>query len=302
MASQIALCESIVGPDRGNLSHHGQKSYVLSPRRRLCKALAPHSRVRATREAMVTPMRNPEFVYKIASHEAVSRSSPRRGAFPGMPIDARTATSISRPPRSSPRRCGCISRARATSCCSPSAPTISARRCAGSPRAAASSSPISMATSRHRRASAWHATIGVAADGSVTLPEWVAMILSRLSPLLRVPLLAGLTRDSAAPDGPRDRAWRDHHRPAPRPRAASRTGPIRPNSRPRSPGSNSTTPSAWPPASTRTARCRAPLALMGFGMVEVGTVTPRPQAGNPKPRLFRVARRRRRHQPHGLQQ
>ena len=28
---------------------------------------------------------------------------------------------------------------------------------------------------------------------------------------------------------------------------------------------------------------------MGFGMVEIGTVTPRPQAGNPKPRLFRIA-------------
>jgi dihydroorotate dehydrogenase len=32
-----------------------------------------------------------------------------------------------------------------------------------------------------------------------------------------------------------------------------------------------------------------PLARMGFGMVEIGTVTPRPQAGNPKPRLFRIA-------------
>ncbi|KKC33392.1 diguanylate cyclase [Devosia psychrophila] len=31
-----------------------------------------------------------------------------------------------------------------------------------------------------------------------------------------------------------------------------------------------------------------PLALMGFGMVEIGTVTPRPQAGNPRPRLFRI--------------
>jgi dihydroorotate dehydrogenase len=30
------------------------------------------------------------------------------------------------------------------------------------------------------------------------------------------------------------------------------------------------------------------LALMGFGMVEIGTVTPLPQSGNPKPRLFRV--------------
>ena len=30
------------------------------------------------------------------------------------------------------------------------------------------------------------------------------------------------------------------------------------------------------------------LAALGFGFVEVGTVTPRPQPGNPKPRLFRV--------------
>ena len=30
-------------------------------------------------------------------------------------------------------------------------------------------------------------------------------------------------------------------------------------------------------------------AALGFGFVELGTVTPRPQAGNPKPRLFRLA-------------
>lgn len=30
------------------------------------------------------------------------------------------------------------------------------------------------------------------------------------------------------------------------------------------------------------------LADMGFGSIEVGTVTPRPQSGNPKPRMFRV--------------
>ncbi|MCW3479250.1 quinone-dependent dihydroorotate dehydrogenase [Neisseriaceae bacterium JH1-16] len=30
------------------------------------------------------------------------------------------------------------------------------------------------------------------------------------------------------------------------------------------------------------------LAALGFGFIEIGTVTPRPQAGNPKPRLFRV--------------
>lgn len=33
-------------------------------------------------------------------------------------------------------------------------------------------------------------------------------------------------------------------------------------------------------------------ARLGFGFVEVGTVTPRPQAGNPRPRLFRLARER----------
>jgi len=31
---------------------------------------------------------------------------------------------------------------------------------------------------------------------------------------------------------------------------------------------------------------------LGFGFVEVGTVTPRPQAGNPKPRMFRLPRHR----------
>lgn len=33
----------------------------------------------------------------------------------------------------------------------------------------------------------------------------------------------------------------------------------------------------------------APLLGLGFGFVEVGTLTPRPQSGNPKPRLFRLA-------------
>ncbi|MFN3315746.1 MAG: quinone-dependent dihydroorotate dehydrogenase [Raineya sp.] len=30
------------------------------------------------------------------------------------------------------------------------------------------------------------------------------------------------------------------------------------------------------------------LAALGFGFIEIGTLTPRPQAGNPKPRLFRL--------------
>lgn len=37
------------------------------------------------------------------------------------------------------------------------------------------------------------------------------------------------------------------------------------------------------------ARAAAGLAALGFGHVEVGTLTPRPQVGNPRPRVFRLA-------------
>ncbi|MEM7151018.1 MAG: quinone-dependent dihydroorotate dehydrogenase [Pseudomonadota bacterium] len=38
----------------------------------------------------------------------------------------------------------------------------------------------------------------------------------------------------------------------------------------------------------KNAECIEAFAQMGFGFVEVGTVTPRPQAGNDKPRMFRL--------------
>ena len=38
----------------------------------------------------------------------------------------------------------------------------------------------------------------------------------------------------------------------------------------------------------KNARCIDALGAMGFGFVEVGTVTPLPQPGNPKPRMFRL--------------
>jgi len=38
------------------------------------------------------------------------------------------------------------------------------------------------------------------------------------------------------------------------------------------------------------ARAVRGLARLGFGFIEVGTVTPRPQPGNPRPRLFRLPR------------
>lgn len=37
--------------------------------------------------------------------------------------------------------------------------------------------------------------------------------------------------------------------------------------------------------------CIDAFAALGFGFIEVGTVTPRPQPGNPRPRLFRIPQR-----------
>lgn len=67
-------------------------------------------------------------------------------------------------------------------------------------------------------------------------------------------------------------------------------------------------PPAFPPVDLAGLSLRSPLGLaagldkdaealpiwpaLGFGFVEVGTVTPRPQAGNPRPRLFRLPRER----------
>ena len=60
--------------------------------------------------------------------------------------------------------------------------------------------------------------------------------------------------------------------------------------------------SAWRRASTRMREVPDAMARFGFGFVECGTVTPRPQAGNPTPAPVPAQRRPRRHQPHGLQQ
>ena len=38
----------------------------------------------------------------------------------------------------------------------------------------------------------------------------------------------------------------------------------------------------------KNAEALAPMAQAGFGFLEVGAATPRPQPGNPKPRLFRL--------------
>ena len=66
--------------------------------------------------------------------------------------------------------------------------------------------------------------------------------------------------------------------------------------------SNSPIRSALPPGFDKNAEVPDALLRLGFGFVEVGTITPRPQPGNPRPRLFRLQADERRHQPLRLQQ
>src|SRR5690606_35109442 len=113
------------------------------------------------------------------------------------------------------------------------------------------------------------------------------MILSALSPLLRNAGLATLTRDALlrmdaeTAHGATITALRlglapqqDHADPAEL--ATSLCGIDLKN------------PVGMAAGFDKNAEVPRPLALMGFGMVEIGTVTPRPQEGNAKPRLFRV--------------
>ena len=114
------------------------------------------------------------------------------------------------------------------------------------------------------------------------------MILSRLSPLLRVPLLSGLTReallkmDPEIAHGATISALRLGLAP-------EQQGADPPELRITLCGLDLKNPVGMAAGFDKNAEVPKPLARMGFGMVEVGTVTPRPQAGNPKPRLFRIA-------------
>ena len=58
----------------------------------------------------------------------------------------------------------------------------------------------------------------------------------------------------------------------------------------------------WRPGSTRTRGRRPRCGALGFGFVEVGTVTAQAQPGNPRPRMFRLPARPGARQPDGLQQ
>ncbi len=113
------------------------------------------------------------------------------------------------------------------------------------------------------------------------------MIFSRLSPLLKLPLLQSLTRDALLRMDPETahgatiNALRlglspeqDHADP--------------PELKTNLVGLELKNPIGMAAGFDKNAEVPVPLARMGFGMVEIGTVTPRPQIGNPKPRLFRI--------------
>ena len=68
--------------------------------------------------------------------------------------------------------------------------------------------------------------------------------------------------------------------------AAGRARPSR--CRPRPSASSSPTRSACAAGLDKNGAHIDALLALGFGFVEVGTITPRPQAGNPKPRMFRL--------------
>lgn len=113
------------------------------------------------------------------------------------------------------------------------------------------------------------------------------MIFSAFSPLLRLPGLANLTRDALL----RMDAETAHGATI----AALRLGLAPSQDEKDAPelattlaGLSLSNPVGMAAGFDKNAEVPRPLALMGFGMVEIGTVTPRPQQGNAKPRLFRV--------------
>jgi dihydroorotate dehydrogenase len=113
------------------------------------------------------------------------------------------------------------------------------------------------------------------------------MIFSALSPLLRIPAVSGLTQQALL----KMDAETAH---------AATIAALRMGLAPEQAGADAAelhttlcgldlkNPVGMAAGFDKNAEVPRPLARLGFGMVEIGTVTPRPQAGNAKPRLFRV--------------
>ncbi|GHA31385.1 dihydroorotate dehydrogenase (quinone) [Devosia pacifica] len=113
------------------------------------------------------------------------------------------------------------------------------------------------------------------------------MILSRLSPLLKLGALRTLSRDTLLKLEPETAHLATISALrlglAPRP-----DGPDAPELATEIAGLSLANPVGIAAGFDKNAEVARPLAEMGFGMVEIGTVTPRPQSGNPRPRLFRL--------------
>ncbi|HLV82465.1 MAG TPA: quinone-dependent dihydroorotate dehydrogenase [Devosia sp.] len=113
------------------------------------------------------------------------------------------------------------------------------------------------------------------------------MIFSALSPLLRIPALSGMTQqallkmDAETAHGATITALRLGLAP-------EQSHADSPQLRTRLCGMELNNPIGMAAGFDKNAEVPRQLAQMGFGMVEIGTVTPRPQSGNPKPRLFRL--------------
>ena len=113
------------------------------------------------------------------------------------------------------------------------------------------------------------------------------MIFSALSPLLRIPAVAGLSQQALLKMDAETahRATITALRLGLAPEQAHADGAeLRTNLC----GLELNNPVGMAAGFDKNAEVPRQLAQMGFGMVEIGTVTPRPQAGNPKPRLFRI--------------
>jgi dihydroorotate dehydrogenase len=113
------------------------------------------------------------------------------------------------------------------------------------------------------------------------------MILSAFSPLLKLPGVAALTRDTLLRMDPETahgatiNALRLGLSP-------EQTDPDPPELKTAFAGLELDNPVGMAAGFDKNAEVARQLALMGFGMVEIGTVTPRAQPGNPQPRLFRI--------------
>jgi len=113
------------------------------------------------------------------------------------------------------------------------------------------------------------------------------MILSGLSPLMRVPLFANLGRDALLKMDP-ETAHRATITALGLGLAPEQDYADPKELRTNVCGLDFSNPIGMAAGFDKNGEVPRPLARMGFGMVEIGTVTPRPQTGNPKLRLFRV--------------